>query len=76
MAEIAPSKEPRGPLAARDTQPLPAEARPKISNLVSALLSGRSSPEETLASAILERVERELASVEERTDRLMYRYGL
>jgi hypothetical protein len=76
MAEIAPSKEPVGPLAARDTKSSPAGVRPKITNLVRALLGGRSSPEETLASAILERVERELASVEERTDRLMCHYGL
>jgi hypothetical protein len=34
------------------------------------------SPEETEASEILDRVERELPSVEERINRLMYRYGL
>ena len=36
----------------------------------------QSSSEEAEARAILDRVERELATVEERVDRLMHRYGL
>jgi hypothetical protein len=33
-------------------------------------------PEEKEASEILQHLERELSSVEERTDRLMYHYGI
>jgi hypothetical protein len=42
------------------------------------VLPGREThtPEEVEASAILDRVERDLPAVEQRTERLMHRYGL
>jgi hypothetical protein len=61
----------------------PAGAANTIVGRISALIGDATtltlagtSPEETEASEILARVERELPSLEERTNRLMYRYGL
>jgi hypothetical protein len=44
--------------------------------VIDVLRGERHSAEETEASAIFERIDRELPSVEERTDRLMHQYGL
>ena len=44
--------------------------------VIDALRGERPSVEEVEARAIFERIDRELPSVEERTDRLMHQYGL
>ena len=76
LVQIAQIREWVEALVASVPESVRPEARRETTNLVTALLTGSSSPEEALAGAILERVERELVSVEERTNRLMYLHGL